>query len=87
MNASVFVLDSPAWLSWASDAVYVACFFLGLFVIVVGCCIVAQIVTADTGLDRRIQTNGTQAPLLNARQLGLRSLRGYCLVEYLTQRK
>jgi hypothetical protein len=57
-NASVLVLDSTAWLAWASGAVYVACLFLGLFVVVVGCCIAAQIVRADTVVNSQVQTGG-----------------------------
>jgi hypothetical protein len=38
MNTSGFVLDSLNWLSWAADAVYVACFFLGLYTIALVVC-------------------------------------------------
>jgi hypothetical protein len=38
--------------------VYVACLFLGLFVVVVGCSIAAQIVRADTVVNSQVQTGG-----------------------------
>jgi hypothetical protein len=45
MNTSDLVIDLPAWLSWTSDALYVATFCLTLLVIVLVICIVSQIVT------------------------------------------
>ncbi|HEY3743589.1 MAG TPA: hypothetical protein VGL53_27275 [Bryobacteraceae bacterium] len=46
MAASALLLDSPVWSSVASDAVYFACFTVGLLAIVTGC-VIAQIVKGD----------------------------------------
>ena len=55
MNASILVLDSSEWLSLVSDAVYIGCLAVGLFSIVVACCMVAQTVTDghDSGGHKR----------------------------------
>lgn len=47
MDTSVLLLDLPAWLSGATDAVYVASLFLALFAIIVLGCTVAQIRTVE----------------------------------------
>jgi hypothetical protein len=46
MNTSLLMPDLAPWLTWASNAVYVACFLLGVVAIVIVTCVVAQIVTA-----------------------------------------
>lgn len=45
MAATALLLDSPVWSSVASDAVYFACFTVGLLAVVTGC-VIAQIVTS-----------------------------------------
>lgn len=47
MDASVFALDLPTWLSWTSAVLYVAGFCLSLFAIVLVGCIAGQMMTAD----------------------------------------
>lgn len=47
MDTSVFGLDLPAWLSWTSDALYVASFCLALLAIILVSCILAQTVTRE----------------------------------------
>jgi hypothetical protein len=46
MDTSVFVPDLSAWLSWTSDALYVASVCLGVVAVGLFSCILAQIVTA-----------------------------------------
>jgi hypothetical protein len=46
MDTSVFVPDLSAWLSWTSDALYVASFGFALLAIGLLSCMLVQIVTA-----------------------------------------
>ena len=47
MDTSVFGLDLPAWLSRASDALYIAGFCLALLAIILVSCILAQTLTRE----------------------------------------
>lgn len=47
MDASVLMLDLPAWLSGISDVLYVASFCLALFVFALLSCVTGQAVNAE----------------------------------------
>jgi hypothetical protein len=47
MDTSIFAIDLPAWLSWASEILYAASVFLAVIVIVLIGCMVGQAATPD----------------------------------------
>jgi hypothetical protein len=60
MDISVLLLDLPAWLLGATEALYVASIFLALFAIMLLSCTVAQIGTVgDQSVASRNKTQVT----------------------------